>query len=180
MNNEKSCTSCKRLLPFEMFRRQSRTKDGLQYECRDCTGRRAAVRYAGNPAIKEKNAAWQESNKELHNEYSKKYYHSPTGRMRRALNKALDERLGKSRQSFFEIIGTSASSLIVHLMTTLPEDMKIEDYQTGWLVGFVKEPDFTKVITPEDVRSAFNWQNLKAIEKSLIAEDFGVISRDDT
>ena len=32
----KTCTSCKLEKPFEDFRRQSKTKDGYKYRCKEC------------------------------------------------------------------------------------------------------------------------------------------------
>lgn len=179
MKITKTCTACRTELPLENFRKQSGTKDGLQYECKDCTSDRAARRYAQNPEILEKNKEWQENNKDKHNEAAKRYYHSPTGRLNRGLNKALDKILGRNRESLFHLLGTSVAALTVHLNDTLPQNTQLDDYQDKWYVGFLKEPNFKALKTEQDVREAFNWSNLVAKEKSQITEDFGVTSCDD-
>lgn len=179
MKTTKTCTSCYRDFSLEFFRKQAGTKDGRQYQCKTCAKLQAATIYQNNPEILEKNKKWQENNKEKHNEAAKRYYHSPTGRLNRGLNKALDGIFGPKRESLLHIIGTSVSALVVHIVTTLPADTSLEDYQEKWVVGFIKEPkDFSK-LSEEQIRKVFNWTNLCAKEKSQIAEDFGVKKRDD-
>ena len=41
----KTCTSCKLEKPFEDFRRQSKTKDGYKYRCKECDNSAAREYY---------------------------------------------------------------------------------------------------------------------------------------
>ena len=176
MNLTKTCTACHENFPFENFNKQAGTRDGLQYECKRCMARRSMQRYVSNPDILEKNKQWQSENKDKHNEAAKRYYHSPTGRLNRGLNKSLDNLFSKSRPSLNEIIGTSVSCLLVHLLSSLPEGVTLEDYQQKWVVGFVEEPKNPHIIAKEEIPKLFNWKNLCVKEKELVSEDFGVSS----
>ncbi len=179
MKITKTCSNCKRDLPLDSFRKQSSSKDGLQYECRGCTSARAARRYKENPEILKDHKKWQEENKGKHNDASKRYYYSLTGRMNRSLNNTLDELFSRKRETFFHIVGTSVSALVIHLMQTIPKHLNIDDYQETWFVGFVNEPDFNTLTNPAMIRDSFHWQNLCAKEKGVIDGDFGVSIKDD-
>lgn len=181
MNITKACTACEAELPLssDYFRKQSGTKDGFQYECVRCTSLRANVRYTEKPEVLEKNKQWQQNNKEKHNEIAKRYYNSPTGRLNRGLNKALNDLFTRARESFFHFVGTSPSALAVHLSKSLPKGMTMEDYQSKWFVGFVREPKDKDLKTEEGRRAAFNWENLCIKEKGVIEGDFGVKVSDD-
>ncbi len=132
-----------------------------------------------NPEILQKNKEWQEQNKDKHNDAAKRYYHSPTGRLNRGLNKALDKILGRNRESLLHLLGTSVPALVNYLENSLPDGLTMEDYELKWRVGFQNEPDFKKLSSEQDVRQAFNWTNLCIKEKTLIVEDFGVTLSDD-
>lgn len=173
MTITKICSGCGEELPIDLFYKQEGTKDGLKYECRTCAAERHSGHYQKNPSILEKNKLWQQNNKDKHNDSAKKYYHSPTGRLNRGLNKALDSFLGKQRESLFHVIGTSVSALIVHLMGTLPPGFTVEDYGAKWHVGFIIQPTDVKLINDKDIRMAFHWSNLCAKSKEHVEGDFG-------
>lgn len=179
MKITKVCTACHRELFLDSFRVQQGTKDGFQYECKFCMDARNRERYQLNPSILEQNKAWQRANKPKHNEANKKYYNSPLGRLNRGLNKALDGMLGKTRESLFHIIGTSVSALSKHLASTMPNNLKLEDYPEKWSVGFIVEPTQTDLKTQEGLRAVFHWKNLRVVEKKILSDDFGVNYADD-
>lgn len=145
-------------MPLDSFRKQGRSKDGLQYECKLCTTMRAAERYKSKKdEIIQKNIAWQNDNKEKHAEAALRYYNSPTGRLGRALNKRLDELLGETRLPFINLIGLSPSTLILHLATYLSKETSITDYGTKWKVKTATKFNL------DDIKkdpSIFFWPNL--------------------
>ena len=174
MKVTKQCTACGRELSLDNFPKQQGTKDGLKYECDDCTGNRSAEYYAKNPHVLQKNKDWQQNNKDKHNEAAKRYYHSPAGRLNRGLAKALDALLGKKRESALHLIGIPIVALVSHLENTLPKGFRVEDYGEKWCVGFVSKPKVAELSTEEQIRAAFNWKNLKVEEKNGFNGDLGV------
>jgi hypothetical protein len=67
----------------------------------------------------------------------------------------------------------------VHLAHTLKENWSLEDYQSKWIVGFVKEPTAEDLADEEKARKVFNWTNLRAKEKNLSSDDLSVSLTDD-
>ena len=161
METTKMCKACGQELALSQFRRQSGTKDGLQYECKACMSLRNKERYSQKrDLILSANLAWQKENKPKHNVSAKKYYYSPTGRLHRALNKRLDELLSKARFSFSDIIGVSPAALIVHLTACLSGRWLVEEYQDKWLVGFDKKPSEEQFADKDALVTFLNWKNL--------------------
>ena len=71
----KVCTKCKEALPLSDFRKQSSTKDGLKYYCKECDNELAKSYYKKNKEkIVGKVKEWQEKNPEKVKEYKKSYY----------------------------------------------------------------------------------------------------------
>ena len=71
----KICTKCKEQKPLEAFRKQSSTKDGLKYYCKDCDNKTAKSYYQKNKSkIVDKVKEWQKNNPEKVKEYKKSYY----------------------------------------------------------------------------------------------------------
>ena len=164
----KECTKCYRELSIDNFRLQASTKDGRAYHCRQCADNAAKERYSKKKQeIIQKNLEYQSQNLDNHNESNKKYSKSPLGKINRNLNRRLTKLLGKNRESFFHLIGTSASALVVHLAATLPHGMKIDDYGSKWKIQFIVMPSSEELQNAELHRKIFNWTNLIAKEKKL-------------
>ncbi len=71
----KICTKCKEQKPLSAFRKQSSTKDGLKYYCKECDNQTAKKYYEKNKnKIIEKVTQWQKSNPEKVKGYKKSYY----------------------------------------------------------------------------------------------------------
>ena len=71
----KTCTKCKQALPLTEFRKQSSTKDGLKYCCKECDNKAAKSYYQKNKnKIIEKVTEWQKSNPDKVKTYKKSYY----------------------------------------------------------------------------------------------------------
>ena len=71
----KICTKCKEQKPLEAFRKQSSTKDGLKYYCKECDNQTAKKYYEKNKSkIIEKVTEWQKSNPDKVKTYKKSYY----------------------------------------------------------------------------------------------------------
>ena len=68
----KICTKCKEQKPLEAFRKQSSTKDGLKYYCKDCDNKTAKSYYQKNKGkIVDKVKEWQKNNPEKVKGYKK-------------------------------------------------------------------------------------------------------------
>ena len=73
--NVKICTKCKEEKPLEAFRRQSSTKDGLKYYCKECDDRTAKRYYEKHKKkIITKVTQWQKDNPTKVRDYKKSYY----------------------------------------------------------------------------------------------------------
>ena len=71
----KTCTSCKLEKPVEDFRRQSKTKDGYKYRCKECDNSAAREYYQRKKKkIIENALEWQKNNPDKVKEYKKRYY----------------------------------------------------------------------------------------------------------
>ena len=71
----KTCTKCKHTLPLTEFRKQSSTKDGLKYCCKECDNKAAKSYYEKNKQkIVSKVKEWQKNNPEKIKGYKKNYY----------------------------------------------------------------------------------------------------------
>lgn len=67
----KKCATCCELKPFENFGKQSKSKDGYKYSCKDC--RREKEYLANRDKVMEKSRLWYENNKEYAAIRQKKY-----------------------------------------------------------------------------------------------------------
>ena len=73
--NMKICTKCKEEKSLEDFRKQSSTKDGLKYYCKECDDRTAKKYYERNKnKIISKVTQWQKENPDKVKSYKKSYY----------------------------------------------------------------------------------------------------------
>ncbi len=71
----KVCTKCKEEKSLEDFRKQSSTKDGLKYYCKECDDRTAKRYYEKNKKkIIIKVTQWQKDNPSKVRDYKKSYY----------------------------------------------------------------------------------------------------------
>ena len=71
----KVCTKCKEAKALGAFRRQSSTKDGLKYFCKECDDATAKKYYKKNKKkIITKVTQWQKDNPNKVKEYKKSYY----------------------------------------------------------------------------------------------------------
>tara|TARA_R100000234_G_scaffold115481_1_gene91542 strand:+ start:625 stop:891 length:267 start_codon:yes stop_codon:yes gene_type:complete len=71
----KICTKCKEAKSLDCFRKQSSTKDGLKYYCKDCDNKTAKSYYQKNKGkIVDKVKEWQKNNPEKVKGYKKSYY----------------------------------------------------------------------------------------------------------
>ena len=71
----KTCTKCKEQKPLAAFRKQSSTKDGLKYYCKDSVYKSAKSYYEKNKnIIVGKVKEWQKNNPEKVKDYKKTYY----------------------------------------------------------------------------------------------------------
>jgi len=71
----KICTKCKEEKPLEAFRKQSSTKDGLKYYCKECDDKTAKKYYEKNKKkIITKVTQWQKDNPSKVKGYKKSYY----------------------------------------------------------------------------------------------------------
>ncbi len=71
----KTCTSCRLEKPFKDFRRQSKTKDGYKYRCKECDNLAAREYYQRKKKkIIENALEWQKNNPDKVKEYKKRYY----------------------------------------------------------------------------------------------------------
>ena len=71
----KVCTKCGQQKPLDAFRKQSSTKDGLKYHCKECDNKTAKSYYNKNKKkIVEKVKEWQKNNPNKVKEYKKSYY----------------------------------------------------------------------------------------------------------
>lgn len=72
---EKQCTKCEKFKLVSEFSKDSKTKDKLYYQCKECTNKRHKEWYAINKEHKKSyNAKWRKDNKELQKAYGKKSY----------------------------------------------------------------------------------------------------------
>lgn len=70
----KECTGCHRSLASTAFRKQSGTKDGLQYICKTCASLKGAKRYEQKkPEIIQKVVAARADKREEYNAYQREY-----------------------------------------------------------------------------------------------------------
>tara|TARA_Y100001973_G_C5080122_1_gene272046 strand:+ start:72 stop:365 length:294 start_codon:yes stop_codon:yes gene_type:complete len=73
--NMKVCTKCKEQKPLTAFRKQSSTKDGLKYYCKECDNEMAKSYYSKNKnKIVDKVKEWQKNNPDKVKNYKKSYY----------------------------------------------------------------------------------------------------------
>ena len=71
----KICTKCKEAKSLDRFRKQSSTKDGLKYHCKECDNQTAKSYYNKNKKkIVHKVREWQKNNPTKVKEYKKSYY----------------------------------------------------------------------------------------------------------
>ena len=71
----KVCTKCKEEKSLRDFRKQSSTKDGLKYYCKECDDRTAKRYYEENKKkIITKVTQWQKDNPDKVKDYKKSYY----------------------------------------------------------------------------------------------------------
>jgi predicted methyltransferase len=71
----KICTKCKEQKPLAAFRKQSSTKDGLKYYCKECDDKTAKRYYEKNKKkIITKVTQWQKDNPDKVKDYKKSYY----------------------------------------------------------------------------------------------------------
>lgn len=71
----KICTKCKEAKALGAFRKQSSTKDGLKYHCKECDDRNAKSYYNKNKGkIVTKVKEWQKNNPTKVKGYKKSYY----------------------------------------------------------------------------------------------------------
>jgi len=71
----KNCPKCKEQKPLAAFRKQSSTKDGLKYYCKECDDKTAKRYYEKNKKkIITKVTQWQKDNPDKVKDYKKSYY----------------------------------------------------------------------------------------------------------
>jgi len=71
----KICTKCNEEKPLDAFRKQSSTKDGLKYHCKECDDRNDKSYYNKNKGkIVTKVKEWQKNNPTKVKGYKKSYY----------------------------------------------------------------------------------------------------------
>ena len=71
----KVCTKCKEQKPLSAFRKQSSTKDGLKYYCKECDNQTAKKYYEKNKnKIISKVTECQKNNPDKVKTYKKSYY----------------------------------------------------------------------------------------------------------
>lgn len=89
MNFTKLCSACKRELSLVLFRKQKGTKDGYQYECRECGNARAKNRYhAKKDDVAEANKAWLANHPISRAKINARYYQAKAKAARKAAREA--------------------------------------------------------------------------------------------
>lgn len=89
MSQYKTCSKCKQTLPLESYSRQSKSKDGLQYQCKLC-------KRIGNRQTMKK---WREKNPQLHRDRNKKSRETDKERSRANRARAYKKNKEKENQS---------------------------------------------------------------------------------
>lgn len=157
----KYCGICHQKLPASAFPKMPRADDGLDYRCKKCNNQRARNIYRKNiERYRAKSKRYQIINHESHNRRVKKYNATPAGRLARSFSKRLKTLLGKNNDSFFHIVGCSPSCLAEYLTPMLPEWAAWEDHKAKFHISFAAPPAEADM-TPEGIRIAFNWRNLR-------------------
>lgn len=82
----KTCCVCKQLLPFELFSKNKKAKDGLKWACKKCSYKREATNQKKYRDLhKEKksdyNKTYHEKNKDTKKAYDKAYYQLNKGKI---------------------------------------------------------------------------------------------------
>ena len=93
--NTKTCTTCKRELPLEMFYKKNTTKDGLTYFCKECAKeKRDKIKDKLNQRAK----IYNETHKKERQQTIKNHYK----RNKKRLNKLRVERRQQNKQQYNE------------------------------------------------------------------------------
>jgi hypothetical protein len=151
---EKQCRKCQEVKPISEYRKQSKSPDGLQRECKSCGDQRAKERYKNKRTeILAQTTEWAKNNKDKRQVIASKYNNTPSGRINSKINYALDRVLGVVRDTFPKIIGLNPSDFAIYLTGHLPEGLSWEDYGEKWVVGVLSHGE---ILTKEDL----HWKNL--------------------
>lgn len=94
----KTCTKCKRILPFDAFSKNKNAPDGHAWECKGCG---LAYRQSVRDRLNERNRQYRAANQEKCNEYGRRRYHE-TQEQQKARGKTYRESHPEKAKEYYQ------------------------------------------------------------------------------
>ena len=98
-NQGKVCTKCGVWKPLEEFSKKKNTKDGRQYECRECQKEQRKQWYENNPNY---NKQWRENNPGYHNSEQRKQYREVNKEKKKEYDKQYHKDNAEHRKQYYK------------------------------------------------------------------------------
>ena len=164
----KVCSTCKRNLPLEMFRKRSCAPDGLMYQCKDCKNK---IDKFYRQSDKGRQAAKKDRIRRrvlgIENTYEKQRRRNDVDfRLRSRLRTRLRLSLKKTIKSKFyhtlDLLGCSLEDLKKHLENQFVEGMSWDNYGE-WHIDHIVPCASFDLSDPNQQRICFNFRNLQPL-----------------
>jgi len=156
----KTCTSCLIEKPYQEFRNQSNTKDGLTSYCQKCIQDKRKVKYAQDQNYKEKCVkqvkAWQSKNRPHMKSQQKQYsQNNPWARLSGSLTKRLKRKTG-----LISKVQLKPAEFKAYIESLWLPDMTWENYGKLWEVVRIKAIIEFDLHNPAEVVKINHYTNL--------------------
>jgi hypothetical protein len=164
----RTCTKCKKDLPFDQFNKEKLGKHGLKPYCKACQSKynRKYNRKKKNDIANRKKKYLKE-NREKIRDYKYKRYHSNLDFrikciLRARINKVVK---GESKSdNTMSLVGCSVDELKIHLESQFQEGMSWDNYGIeGWHVDHIKPCASFDMSDPEEQKKCFHYSNLQPL-----------------
>ena len=190
----KRCSKCGETKPLTEFNKDKSTRDGLRYECRDCSReyfrqyrqenkekeqeRNRQYRQENKERITERKKQYAEENKEIIAERGKQYRQKNRDKILEKLKQYYQTRKTSQPACVYEIINTINNKLYVGQTTR--GEMRWEDHLKGLRGGYHGNPNLQEDFNQYG-EDAFEWRTIKEFETKdeqlLITEESRIINQ---
>lgn len=179
----KICYKCKESKDYVQFHKDSRSKDGFQYKCKDCKKEWSKLRYENKKEhITKVNKKWQDNNKDKVREISKKWARENTDKTKERFDKWYninkDVKLERNRKwkkdnpaaNLFYMAKYRASKLQATPQWSEEDKIRTLYKKVKWLesiTGIKYHVDHIIPLQGKNVCGLHIWNNLQILEASL-------------
>lgn len=176
----KKCYKCNLFKSLELFHKDSSSKDGRKFECKECKSQYRRNYYCSKPELKDYTKNYYKQNKEqvlkkqkkkrnseeyrsYARAYKKKYLSDPKNKLAHNLRHRIRKALkGNKTNSHIKELGCSVSELKTYLESLFQPGMSWENYGE-WHIDHIKPLASFNLLDEKEFCKAANYKNLQPL-----------------